>query len=255
MPLELVTVPCLSDNYAFLIHDDVTRRTALIDAPEAEPIMEVLTGRGWELSDLLLTHHHSDHIQGVEELHHAYDCRILGGRADQHRLPPLDIALGEGDVEAVCGEDVHVMEVPGHTVGHIAFWLPGAQIVFTGDTLMALGCGRLFEGTANQMWDSLSRLMALPDETTVCSGHEYTLSNAKFALTIEPENAALKARAEAVADATIAGKPTVPSLLAEEKATNPFLRAHLSEVKEGLAMAGCSDAEAFAEIRARKDAF
>ncbi|GGL75179.1 hydroxyacylglutathione hydrolase [Wenxinia marina] len=255
MPLRLITVPCRSDNYAFLIHDSVSNETALVDAPEAEPIMEELEGRGWHLNDILITHHHGDHVEGVEQLKKRYGSRVIGARADQHRLPPLDLAVDISDVEDVCGEEVHVIDVPGHTVGHIAFWMPGAQLLFTGDSLMAMGCGRLFEGTPAQMWESLTRLRALPGEATVCSGHEYTETNARFALTIEPDNAALKSRAEAVRSARAEGRFTVPSTLSEEIETNPFLRADRPEVKAALGMQDAPDVDVFAEIRARKDRF
>lgn len=255
MPLHILTVPCLRDNYAFLLHDDLTNRTALVDAPEAGPIVDALNDNGWDLSDLLITHHHDDHIAGVEALHKATGCRVIGARADAYRLPPLDLAVDISDVEAVCGEDVHIIDVPGHTVGHIAFWLPGAQALFTGDSLMALGCGRLFEGTPAQMWDSLQRLRALPDTATVYSGHEYTATNARFARTIEPDNAALMLRCDRIDAARAAGDPTVPSNLGEEKATNPFLRADVPSLAEAIGMTGAAPVEIFAEVRARKDRF
>jgi hydroxyacylglutathione hydrolase len=255
MPLRIVTVPCLSDNYAFILHDEVTKRTALVDAPAAEPIMEVLSGHGWHLSDLLITHHHDDHIAGVADLQRAYGCRVIGARADAHRLPPLDLAVDISDVEAVCGEEVHVIDVPGHTVGHVAYHLPGAQAVFTGDSLMAMGCGRLFEGTPAQMWDSLQRLRALPPDTLVCSGHEYTASNMRFALSLEPDHPGLISRSQAIADARSKGLPTVPSPLSLEIATNPFLRADDPALAAALDMAGADPVDVFARVRGLKDRF
>lgn len=255
MPLDIVTVPCRSDNYAYLLHDALTGRTALVDAPETGPLREALESRGWRLSDLLLTHHHADHVEAVEDLHKIYGCRVIGARADQDRLPPLDLAVDAGDVVAVCGEDAHVIDVPGHTVGHVAFHLPGTGAAFTADSLMALGCGRVFEGTFGQMWDSLRRLRALPPETLICSGHEYTRKNAQFALTIEPDNEALKSRARAVDAARDQGKPTVPSTLKEEIETNPFLRADRPELKSAIGMETAPDVEVFAEIRRRRDRF
>ncbi len=255
MPLHIETVPCLQDNYAYVLHDDITRRTALVDAPEVEPIRELLVGRGWELSDLLITHHHSDHIDGVADLHKIYDCRVIGAQADQHRLPTLDLAVGETDVEAVCGEEVHIIDVPGHTVGHIAFYMPGAQALFSADSLMSCGCGRLFEGTPAQMWESLLKMRKLPDETTVYSGHEYTLTNIRFALTLEPEHEALKSRLQTAEDLRKADKPTLPVSLAEEKRTNPFLRADDPALKAAIGMEGASDEDVFAEIRKRRDSF
>jgi hydroxyacylglutathione hydrolase len=255
MPLTLVTIPCLSDNYAFLIHDDASGETALIDAPEAGPIRKELDARGWTLSDILLTHHHSDHVDGLAELRDATGAKVTGAMADAHRLPPLDRQVADGDRITVCGENAHVLDVSGHTVGHIAFHFPASKLAFTADSLMALGCGRLFEGTAPQMWGSLSKLAALPRDTVICSGHEYTMSNAKFALTIEPGNAALQSRAAAIRTARDRGEPTVPSQLGEELDTNPFLRANRDEVKHEIGMAGAPDAEVFAEIRKRKDNF
>lgn len=255
MPLELVTVPCLTDNYAYLIHDEATDATAVIDVPEAAPILNALAARGWRLSHILITHHHPDHIDGVEALAAATGARVIGAAADAHRLPPLDEAVSEGDVVRIGMEAGTVIDVPGHTVGHIAFHFPASHLAFTADSLMALGCGRLFEGSPAQMWQSLSKLAALPPETLVCSGHEYTASNARFALTIDPDNPALVARAEAIATARAAGRATVPSLLSEELATNPFLRAGLPGVKRAIGLPDATDAEAFAEIRARKDRF
>jgi len=254
MPLTIITVPCRQDNYAFLVHSDETGQTALIDAPEAAPIEKALADHGWTLDQILITHHHGDHIDGVDTLR-ASGATVIGAGADAHRLPKLDRAVGDGETFDFAGHAVQVMDVSGHTVGHIAFYIPDAHAVFTADSLMALGCGRLFEGTADQMWASLSKLAALPHDTIVCSGHEYTAANAKFAMTIEPGNPALIARVAAIAKAHAAGIPTVPSTLAEEKATNPFLRAGLSEVKDAIGMTGTPDAEVFAEIRRRKDRF
>lgn len=255
MPLNIVTVPCLSDNYAFLIHSEETGETALVDAPEAGPIQKVLSDRSWTLSHILITHHHSDHIDGVGVLRAASGATVIGARTDARRLPKLDIEVGDGDSFDFADHSVHVTDVSGHTVGHIAFYIPDAKAVFTADSLMALGCGHLFEGTAGQMWTSLSKLAALPNDTIVCSGHEYTAANARFALTIESNNQALIARTAAIAKARASNTPTVPSTLAEEKATNPFLRAGLSEVKDAIGMSGSPDADVFAEIRRRKDSF
>ena len=255
MPLELVTLPCLADNYAYLLHNAETGQTALIDAPDAAPIRAALAERGWGLDLILLTHHHWDHIDGVEPLREAFGAKVVGAAADAHRLPKLDLAVQQDDVIDVLGTKAHVIDVSGHTVGHIAFHLPEISAVFTADSLMALGCGRLFEGTPDQMWQSLCKLKALPADTLVCSGHEYTASNARFALTIEPDNAVLQARAAEIAAKRALCEATVPSLLSEEIATNPFLRADLPEVKTAIGMAGASDVAAFAEIRGRKDRF
>ncbi len=255
MPPELLTVACLTDNYAFLLHDGGTGTTALIDAPEAAPIEAALTSRGWRLTDILLTHHHADHIDGVARLRALTGARLTGAAADAYRLPPLDNAVRGGDMLHIGPWTVEVIDVPGHTVGHVAYHLPDAAMVFTADSLMALGCGRLFEGTPDQMWQSLCTLAALPPHTLVCAGHEYTAANAKFALTIEPGNPALISRSQAVAAARSAGIPTVPSTLALELATNPFLRAALPGTKAMLGLAQASDTESFAELRRRKDRF
>lgn len=255
MPLEIVTVPCRTDNYAFLLNRPGSDAAALVDAPEAGPIAAELARRGWRLTDILLTHHHGDHVEGVAELRARDGARVIGAAADAHRLPPLDVEVAEGDTLDVLGEAARVLDASGHTMGHIAFHFPETGAVFTGDSLMALGCGRLFEGDAATMWASLSRLAALPPETIVGSGHEYTETNARFALTIEPRNPALISRAEEVRAARSRGRPTVPSVLSEELATNPFLRAGLPEVKAAVGMADAPDVEVFAEIRRRKDAF
>ena len=194
-------------------------------------------------------------MEGVEDLRSRYGCTVVGAKADAHRLPPLDRQVEDGDTFSFAGHAVSVMDVSGHTVGHIAYYMPSESTVFTADSLMALGCGRVFEGTFEQMWASLSKLAALPPETVVCSGHEYTEANARFAATIEPGNPALISRTRDIAAARAAGRPTVPSVLSEELATNPFLRAGLPEVKALLGMSGADDAAVFAEIRSRKDRF
>ncbi|KIC46834.1 hydroxyacylglutathione hydrolase [Ruegeria sp. ANG-S4] len=255
MPLEIVTIPCLSDNYAFLAHDAASGETALIDAPEPGPILEELEARGWRLSHFLLTHHHWDHVDGLSGILEKQPARVVGAKADEHRLPKLDLAVVEGDTFYIGEEPVEVLDVSGHTVGHIAFYMPKSDAVFTADSLMALGCGRLFEGTPSQMWESLGKLAALPDETIVYSGHEYTQSNAKFALTVDPDNPDLKARAAAVDAARAAGHPTVPAKLSQEKATNPFLRATDPAIQAHLGMQNAEPAAVFAEIRSRKDRF
>lgn len=237
----LVTIACLSDNYAFLLRDKATGDVALIDVPEAAPIAAELSSRGWTLSQIWLTHHHPDHIQGVAELTAKFPAPLYGAAADAHRLPDLDVELKDGDSFALGETPVHVIDVSGHTIGHIALHAPTARAAFTADSLMALGCGRLFEGTPDQMYASLAKMADWPDDTQICSGHEYTASNAKFALTVEPDNTALQARARDIDIARRENRFTVPSLMSLERATNPFLRAKGSEH--------------FAGIRARKDRF
>lgn len=251
--VELVVVPCLRDNYAFLVHNSMTQETALVDAPEAAPIQAALDARGWTLTDILITHHHNDHIDGVAALRS--NARVIGAKADVHRLPDLDLAVAEGDEITVCGQRTHIFDVSGHTVGHIAYHMPDAGLVFTADSLMALGCGRLFEGTPAQMWDSLQKLRALPDDTRVCSGHEYTESNARFAASLDPDNPDLISRIKRIEAARAVGKPTVPSTLTEEKRTNPFLRADIPEFKAALGMNDASAVDVFSYARAQKDKF
>ncbi|MBY6046150.1 hydroxyacylglutathione hydrolase [Vannielia litorea] len=253
MPLEILTVPCLSDNYAYVVKgpDGV----CLIDAPEAGPIIAALEQKGWTPGVLMITHHHNDHVGGVEDLREKYGLKVMGPKAEEAKLPPLDMALTEG-MNGGEGEGyTEPLDVPGHTLGHMAFHFPNGGALFTADSLMALGCGRVFEGTMEQMHDSLQKLAALPPETMVYSGHEYTLGNAKFALTIDPENTALQERVKKVATLREAGEPTAQVTLAEELATNPFLRCGDAGIRATLAMENASDAEVFAEIRRRKDAF
>lgn len=255
MPLELVTIPCLTDNYAYLIHDTDTGATAVVDVPDAAPILQALSGRGWRLTDIWLTHHHADHIQGVAALQAATGAHVTGAAADAHRLPPLDRALPDEGTLTLGSHTAHSFPVPGHTLGHIAIHIPSAALAFTGDSLMSAGCGRLFEGTPAQMHASLQRLAALPPETLICSGHEYTASNIRFALTLEPANAALISRSNRVSVARGEDRPTVPVALSEELATNPFLRAHLPDLKAAIGQPLASDEAVFTEIRARKDRF
>ncbi|MEJ6392398.1 hydroxyacylglutathione hydrolase [Gymnodinialimonas sp. 2305UL16-5] len=252
---QIVTIPCLSDNYAFLLHDPETGATACVDVPDAAPILAELSARSWTLSDILITHHHWDHVQGVEDLVEATGAKVWGSDADAARLPPLDHRLIEGDNFNVGSLTVAVLDVSGHCDNHLAFHVPAAKAAFTADSLMALGCGRLFEGTAEQMWGSLSKLAALPADTWVYSGHEYTESNARFALTIEPDNPDLLKRVEQIKAARADGKPTVPSELAQELATNPFLRAAEPGIASHLGLVNAPPAHIFREIRARKDSF
>lgn len=255
MPAEIVTIPCLSDNYAYLVHDPGTGQVAVIDVPDAAPVRAELRARGWPLTHILITHHHHDHIGGVDALRHETGARVTGAAADAHRLPTLDLAVADGDRVPFGDGAFAVIDVPGHTVGHVAYHLPDSRAVFTADSLMALGCGRLFEGTAAQMWASLRRLRDLPPDTRVCSGHEYTQANAKFARTIDPGNADLILRAEEIARLRAAGLPTVPSTLDLERKTNPFLRPDDPALRRALGLETATDTEVFAEIRARKDRF
>ncbi|MFV0383906.1 hydroxyacylglutathione hydrolase [Paracoccus sp. (in: a-proteobacteria)] len=248
MPLQLVTLRCLQDNYAYLLHGPAG--TALIDAPEAAPILAELAARGWGLDTILLTHHHGDHIEGVAEIVAATGAGVIGNAADAHRLPHLDRAVTAGETPEILGEMAQVIDVSGHTVGHVAYHFPASGLAFTADSLMALGCGRLFEGDAAMMWDSLSRLNALPPDTLICSGHDYCAANGAFALSVDPGNAALKARLQATADST---QPCAPATLQMERDTNPFLR--VADLRERLGMSAAPDAEVFARLRGMKDKF
>ena len=251
MTLTVRQFPCLSDNYGFLIRDDITGKTGCIDTPDAGAILKELQTAGWGLDLILNTHWHPDHAGGNAEIQAATGCRIVGP-AEVTRIAPLDRTVVGGDVVELGETRFGVIETGGHTLGHIAYFDDADRIAFVGDTLFALGCGRLFEGQPEQMWASLSRLAALPDETRVYCAHEYTASNARFALSVDP-GPALKARAEQVFAARERGEPTVPTTIALEKATNPFLRAPLLAANVG--KAGAPDYEAFAAVRAAKDVF
>jgi hydroxyacylglutathione hydrolase len=255
MTLSVITVPCLVDNYAYILQCSETGVAAVVDVPDAAPIQAVLDAQGLKLDHIFITHHHFDHIDGVDTLREATGARVYGALADKHRLPSLDVALSEGDTVSLGASEAVIVDVPGHTVGHIAFWFKRDAAVFSADSLMALGCGRIFEGTQPMMWETMQTFMAMPPETLVYSGHEYTASNAKFALSIEPDNAELKARAADIEATRAKGGFTVPASIELELATNPFMRANLASVKAVLDMKDASDAEVFGEIRTRKDNF
>lgn len=255
MPAEICLVPCLDDNYAVLIHDTTTGATALIDAPEAAPIIAAADRQGWQIGHILVTHHHGDHVQAIGELKARYGCAVVGPKAEAASIPGLDVAVVDGDPVAVGALVGRVLSVPGHTAGHIAYLFEGEKVLFAGDTLFPLGCGRPFECEPEVLWASLLRLRALPDDLAVYSGHEYTLGNAAFALSVDPDNAALQAEAGRAKALRAAGEPTLPGRLGTEKAANPFLRADDPELAAGLGMAGADPAAVFTELRARKSAF
>jgi hydroxyacylglutathione hydrolase len=253
--LKIELIPVLSDNYAYLVHEPKAGVTAVVDPPVVEPVLERLKARGWKLDLILSTHHHADHTGGNLELKQATGCRVAGAKADEARIPGIDLKLAEGDRFKLGEAEAQVFETPGHTSGHISYWFPDAKALFCADTLFSLGCGRVIEGSHAQMWSSLSKLAALPDDTLVYCGHEYTQANARFALSVDPDNQALQARAAEVQRQRAAGKPTVPTTLSAERAANPFLRPSDPAIRKKLDMANANDAEVFAEIRRRKDRF
>ncbi len=254
-PLEVEQIPVLSDNYVYLVHEPGTGVTGVVDPAVAGPVLERLADRGWTLDWILSTHHHADHTGGNLELKEATGCRIAGPKADAARIPGIDLKLAERDHFKLGEAEALIIETPGHTSGHISYWFAEARALFCADTLFSLGCGRVFEGTFPQMWESLSKLAALPDDAMVYCGHEYTQANARFALSVDPDNAALQARAAEIDRQRAAGQPTVPTLLGAERAENPFLRPFDPAIRAHLGMANASDAEVFGEIRRRKDSF
>jgi hydroxyacylglutathione hydrolase len=253
--LEVVQFPCRSDNFGVLLHDAKTGQTASIDAPELNAITDLLDARGWTLSHIFTTHHHIDHVEANLALKARYNCTIIGPAAEADRIPGIDKTVSGGDHFDFAGRRIDVIDCPGHTLGGISLHIAAEKLLFAADTLFALGCGRLLEGTPAQMWASLSKLMALPNDTNVYCGHEYTLSNAKFALTIDPENEALVLRAIEIERLRADNKPTLPTTIGIEKATNPFLRASDGHIRERLGMPMATDGEVFAQIRHRKDVF
>jgi hydroxyacylglutathione hydrolase len=255
MPAEIHLFVCMKDNYGVLIHDPATGATASIDAPEAAPVEAALKETGWTLTDILVTHHHGDHIAGIPELKQTYKCRVVAPAAEASGIPGVDETVREGSKVSVGKLSANVLETPGHTKGHIAYWFHGDKIAFVGDTLFSIGCGRVIEGTPEMMWKSLTKLRDLPDDTKIYCGHEYTLANIKFARTIEPNNAALAAREQQATMQIGKGEPTIPVTIGAEKKENPFLRADIASVAAGIGMAGKPAADVFAEIRARKNRF
>ncbi len=253
MAAEIRVFPCLSDNFGYLVHDPVSKATASIDAPEAGPIIKALQREGWTLTDILVTHHHHDHVGGIAELKSKYNCRVVAPHDKAVAIAQVDERVREGDNVSVGTLSARVLETPGHTLDHISYVFDSEHAVFCADTLFSIGCGRVFEGTYPMMWQSLLKLRALPDETRIYCGHEYTLSNIKFALTVDKDNAALKARAEEAAQQRAANKPTIPTLIGDEKKTNVFLRADVAAVAAGLGLSGKSAAEVFGELRERKN--
>lgn len=255
MTIQIEQFICRSDNFGVLAHDPGSGETAIIDAPQEQAIVEAVERTGWQPTVLLVTHHHHDHVEANLALKERFGVKIVGPKAEADKIPGIDETVVEGDVLKLLGEEVHVIETPGHTAGHVSYHFPKSRIAFTADTLFALGCGRLFEGKPPTMLASLKKLAALPAETVVYCGHEYTLSNARFALSVDPTNSALVARAKEIEALRARDEPTLPTTIGAELATNPFLRWHDPAIRKNLGMEGASDEAVFAEIRKRKDLF
>lgn len=253
--IDIEQIPVLSDNYVYLVRDRATGKTAVVDPAVSEPVQERLSTLGWTLTHILNTHHHGDHVGGNLALKAATGCTIVGPRADRERIPGIDIALGDGERFRLGEADATVFDVPGHTRGHIAYWFEASDALFCGDTLFACGCGRMFEGTPAQMWASLSKLKALPEATRVYCAHEYTQSNIRFALSVDPGNKALQDRSRRVDALRAQGRPTVPSTIGEERATNPFLRADDPALAVRVGQPGGDPVAVFGATRKAKDVF
>jgi hydroxyacylglutathione hydrolase len=253
--LDVHRIPARSDNYLWLVREPASGAVAIVDPADAQPVIDKCEELGLSLTHILNTHHHGDHTGGNLELKEKYGCIVVGSVADQARIPGIDIAVGDGDTYDLGEETAQVFDVTGHTLGHIMYWFADSKALFCGDTLFAMGCGRLSEGTADQMWTALSKFSALPDDTSVYCAHEYTQTNARFALTIEPDNAALQERAALVDRMRADDIATVPSLLGDERATNPFLRAAEPELMAAIGMSGAAPVDVFAETRKGKDNF
>lgn len=250
---EIHQFPCLKDNYGVLVRDPASGVVAAIDAPNADEVAAALAAKGWTLTHILTTHRHGDHTDGNLPLKTSTGCMIIGPKGEADQVPGIDKAVGEGDSFLLGSLEVRVLETPGHTKGHITYWIPSAGVAFAGDTLFAMGCGRVFEGNMELMWRSLEKLTKLPPETIVYCGHEYTEANAKFALTIEPENEALQARAKEVAAKRARGETTLPTRMDVELATNPFLRPQSAAIRKRLGMESAPDWQVFGEVRERKN--
>ncbi len=254
--LKIDLLPALTDNYIYLLHDSVTGETAVVDPTEADPVLKALKQNGWRLDYIFNTHHHGDHVGANLQLKQRTGCKIVGATADKARIPGIDIAVSDGDDVRLGSQVLHVIDTPGHTLGHIVYYCAESQALFCGDTLFSLGCGRLFEGTAAQLYLSLQKLTSLPPETRVYCAHEYTEANDRFALTVDPDNLALHQRISQVAELRHNNQPTLPSSIGLELATNPFLRTDRLDIRVAIgAASSAGNAEVFATIRALKDAF
>lgn len=255
MSIEIRQIPCLSDNYGYLIRDPQTGLVATIDTPDPDAINSALEEEGWRLTHILNTHHHWDHAGGNLALKERWQCDVIGPRGEAEKIPGLDRAVGEGDLVMLGKSVATVSDTPGHTAGHIVYHFKDSEVAFVGDTIFALGCGRLFEGTPDQMWSSLSKVASWPPQTLLYCAHEYTQANADFALSIEPDFEPLKKRAAEIRKMRAEGKPTVPMSVGEELATSPFMRARGRRLAASLGMVGANPVDVFAEVRKRKDKY
>ena len=253
--LSIELIPCLRDNYAYLVRDEGEGLCAVVDPSEPDPVKAKLKERGAKLTHILNTHHHFDHTGGNIPLKEEFGAIIVGPEKDRDRIPGIDVGVTESAPWQFGAHEARILEIPAHTRAHIAFVFSGSDAAFTGDTLFAMGCGRLFEGTPAMMWAAMQKLMTLPDRTRVYCGHEYTLANARFAVTVEPHNADLQARLKEVEAMRAKGEPTVPSTIGQEKRTNPFMRPDSPEIRKVLGMEAASDVDVLGETRKRKDNF
>lgn len=253
--IEVEQIPTRDDNYVYLFREESSGKAGVVDPSDAPPVLAALERLSWPLTHILITHHHGDHVGGVPELVAETGCTVVGPRADRDRVPNISVEVGDGDVFDFNGAQAQVFDTPGHTRGHISYWFAESKALFCGDTLFSLGCGRLFEGTAEQMWTSLSKFKSIGDDTNVYCAHEYTQANARFAVTVDPENSDLAEYSRQIDAARAAGRPTVPSTMGLERRTNPFLRADQPGVAAAVGLSGKGPVDVFAEVRARKDSF
>jgi hydroxyacylglutathione hydrolase len=253
--LDILQIPVLNDNYIYMLHDSVSLETAVIDPALEQPVLDVLAEKGWQLNFILNTHHHSDHVGANLALKQQTGCKVIAAASDRVRIPGIDVGVEQSDVFSLGQHQAQVLATPGHTSGHVVYYFAGDQALFCGDTLFVMGCGRLFEGTPRQMYASLQTLKALPPSTRVYCTHEYTLANAEFALSVEPDNIDLQQKFLAVAELRAANKATVPSTIAEEIATNPFFRVDSVNIQKELGLVGAAPDVVFAALRRRKDDF
>lgn len=253
--LEIIILPVLTDNYIYVVHDRDTKETAVVDPALAGPVLAFLNEKGWALKYILNTHHHSDHVGGNLQIKQQTGCQIIGATSDWKRIPGIDRGVDEGDSLSLGGHTAEIIATPGHTLGHVVYHFAVDKLLFCGDTLFVMGCGRLFEGTAEQMWKSLQKLKALPKETKVYCTHEYTQNNGRFAITVEPDNTILQEKMQEVKQLRDSNQPTVPTTIADELTTNPFFREDSPALQKTIGMTGNTPVEIFARVRRMKDSF